>query len=190
MGELYGGYGRQTNMYTGFWWGNLKERDYLEDLSGVWKTMKWVLRNRVDGIRLSLLVLEYGFCQHDNGSSQHPHECQTAKCLRLKHDSSPLLCVYATFSNPHWADVRDGTANREDPTMISMLHILCVIIIIIIIIILAFFSVSPSFVLKTVYTNCSKCLVYWRICALFYTFSFRKFLTADCPKLYTILRVC
>jgi len=82
--------------------------------------------NRMEGIRLSLLVLEYGFCQHDNGGSQHPHECQTAKCLRLKkHDASLMLCVYATFSNLHWADVRDGTANTKDPTTISMLHILC-----------------------------------------------------------------
>jgi hypothetical protein len=91
----------------------------------------------MEGIRLSLLVLEYGFCQHHNGNSQHPHECQTTKCLRLKHDASLMLCVYATLSNLHLADVRDGTANTEDPTTISMLHSLCVIIIIIHI--LAFF---------------------------------------------------
>ena len=56
----------------------------------------------MEGIRLSLFVLEYGwtegFCQHHNSSSQHPHVCQTAKCLRLKHDACLTLCVYAKLS--------------------------------------------------------------------------------------------
>jgi hypothetical protein len=123
----------------------------------------------MEGIRLSLLVLEYGFCQHDNGGSQHPHECQTAKCLRLKHDVSLMLCVYVTFSNLHWADVRDGTANTEDPTTISMLHILYVIIIIII---LAFFFKITQF-----------CFKYW-IYQLFKEFSL---LTSTCIIQYVFL---
>jgi len=28
----YGGVGGRREMHSGFWWGNLKERDHLEDL--------------------------------------------------------------------------------------------------------------------------------------------------------------
>jgi len=32
-------------VHTGFWWGNLKERDHLEDLSIDWSIiLKWVLK--------------------------------------------------------------------------------------------------------------------------------------------------
>jgi hypothetical protein len=80
-----------------------------------------------------------------------------------------------------------------------MLHILCVIVVVVVVIIiiiiiissssssiLAFFSVSPGFVSKIVYTSCLECLCYWHPCALFNRFSFREFLTVDCPKMYMI----
>jgi len=31
MAGACGAYGGEEGMYTGFWWGNLKERDHLED---------------------------------------------------------------------------------------------------------------------------------------------------------------
>jgi len=32
MGGACSTYGRKGEVYTGLWWGNLKERDHLEDL--------------------------------------------------------------------------------------------------------------------------------------------------------------
>jgi len=35
----------REEVHTGFWWGNLKERDHLEDLSVDWSIiLKWVLK--------------------------------------------------------------------------------------------------------------------------------------------------
>jgi hypothetical protein len=31
MGGVYSTYGRTENVHTKFWWGDLKERDHLED---------------------------------------------------------------------------------------------------------------------------------------------------------------
>jgi hypothetical protein len=31
MGGAYSAYGVRGEAYSGFWWGNLKERDHLED---------------------------------------------------------------------------------------------------------------------------------------------------------------
>ena len=48
-------------MYTGFWWGNLRERDNLEDLSVGWRIiLKWIF-NKCDGEALpGLLWLRLG----------------------------------------------------------------------------------------------------------------------------------
>ena len=46
MGGAYSIYGRQTEVYTGFCWGNLRERDHLED-PGVDRKiiLRWIFRN-------------------------------------------------------------------------------------------------------------------------------------------------
>jgi hypothetical protein len=34
--------------HTGFWWGNLKERDHVEDMGLEWKIIfKWIFQNRM-----------------------------------------------------------------------------------------------------------------------------------------------
>jgi len=42
--DTYGGGGRRE-MNDGVWWGNLKERDHLEELGTLgWMTPKWILK--------------------------------------------------------------------------------------------------------------------------------------------------
>ena len=49
MGRVYGTYGEQLN--SGFWWGNLREREHLEDigieermlLQGIFKKLVWIV---------------------------------------------------------------------------------------------------------------------------------------------------
>jgi hypothetical protein len=45
MGEACSKYGGREEVYTGFWWGNLRERGHLED-TGVDGTiiLKWIFR--------------------------------------------------------------------------------------------------------------------------------------------------
>ena len=44
MGGACSTYGRE-DVRTGFWWGNLKKRDYLEDLGvGEKVILKWIFR--------------------------------------------------------------------------------------------------------------------------------------------------
>jgi hypothetical protein len=44
MGGVCGKYRRQE-VHTGFWWGDLRERDHLEDLGGDgWITLKWIFK--------------------------------------------------------------------------------------------------------------------------------------------------
>jgi len=31
-------------VHTGVWWGNLRERDHLEDPSVDWRILKWIFR--------------------------------------------------------------------------------------------------------------------------------------------------
>jgi len=46
----------KTEMHTGFWWGNLKERDHLEDLSiDARVTLKQFYRNGIEGHKLDYL---------------------------------------------------------------------------------------------------------------------------------------
>jgi len=33
--------------HTGFWWGNLRERDHLESLGIDGRIFKWIVRNRM-----------------------------------------------------------------------------------------------------------------------------------------------
>jgi hypothetical protein len=36
-------YGGRGEVYTGFWWGNLKERDHLENLGVEWRIiLRWI----------------------------------------------------------------------------------------------------------------------------------------------------
>ena len=37
-------------MYTGVWWGNLRERDHLEDLGEEGRITRWIFRKWVGGI--------------------------------------------------------------------------------------------------------------------------------------------
>jgi len=42
--EAHGRYAGEV--HTGFWWGNLKEKDNLEDLAVYWEIiLKWILKN-------------------------------------------------------------------------------------------------------------------------------------------------
>jgi len=45
MGGACSTYGGRREVHTRFWWGNLRERDHLED-PGVdgWKILKWIFR--------------------------------------------------------------------------------------------------------------------------------------------------
>jgi len=46
MGGACSTYGWRAEMYTGFWWGNLRERDHLEDQGiDVRIILRWVFRN-------------------------------------------------------------------------------------------------------------------------------------------------
>ena len=48
-------------MYTGFWWGNLRERDYLED-PGVYgrKILRWIFKKWNVGVWTGLIWLRIG----------------------------------------------------------------------------------------------------------------------------------
>ena len=48
-------------MHTGFWWGNLRERDHLESLSIDGRVvLKWILRKSVGRARTELSWLRIG----------------------------------------------------------------------------------------------------------------------------------
>jgi hypothetical protein len=45
MGEACGMYGRQEGCIQGVWWGDLRERDYLEDLDVDGRIiLKWIFK--------------------------------------------------------------------------------------------------------------------------------------------------
>jgi len=52
MGRPCSAYGREETFYTGFWWGNLKEKVHLGD-AGVDGTivMRWIFRKWDVGVR-------------------------------------------------------------------------------------------------------------------------------------------
>ena len=66
----------RTEMRTGFWWGNLKEGYYLEDLSVDWRIiLKWILQ-KLDGMAWcgSLGLGQgqvVGFCEHGSETTSY-----------------------------------------------------------------------------------------------------------------------
>jgi len=47
--------------YTGFWWGNLRERDHLEDLGVDGRIiLRWIFRKRDVGVWTGLMWLNAG----------------------------------------------------------------------------------------------------------------------------------
>jgi hypothetical protein len=59
-------------VHTAFWWGNLRERDHLEDLGIDEKIiLKWILKTRLGGRGLGQSNLRQGqvadCCEHGNG---------------------------------------------------------------------------------------------------------------------------
>ena len=50
MGRAYSTYGGRREVYAGFWWGNVRERDHLGDPGADGKTiLKWVLSSGMWG---------------------------------------------------------------------------------------------------------------------------------------------
>ena len=48
-------------VHTGFWWGNLRERDYLEDPGVVWRIiLRWIFRKCDVGAWSGLIWLRVG----------------------------------------------------------------------------------------------------------------------------------
>jgi hypothetical protein len=46
MGEACSTYGGSGKVYTGFWWGELRERDHLEDPDADGRIiLRWIFRN-------------------------------------------------------------------------------------------------------------------------------------------------
>ena len=54
-------YGEREEVYTGFWWGNLKERDHLEDPSvGGRIILRWIFRTWDVGVWTGSMWLRIG----------------------------------------------------------------------------------------------------------------------------------
>jgi hypothetical protein len=55
-------------MYSGFWWGNLRKKDHLED-PGIERRiiLRWIFRSR---------MWEYGLDQSGSGQGQVPGTCE------------------------------------------------------------------------------------------------------------------
>jgi len=58
MGGACSAYGGEERRVQGFWWGNLRERDHLEDPGVDEKiTLRWIFRKSNVGVRIGLTWL-------------------------------------------------------------------------------------------------------------------------------------
>jgi len=49
---------------TSFWWGNLRERDHLEDLNvDRWIILKWIFKKKDGRARAALVWIRIGECR-------------------------------------------------------------------------------------------------------------------------------
>jgi len=61
MGGAYSKYGWRAEVYTGFWWGKLRERDHFEDLGVDGRViLRWIFRKLDGGVWIGSSWLRIG----------------------------------------------------------------------------------------------------------------------------------